>query len=103
MGKLIDATCEGNSLNLVLKCSRLDAASARDFKSEFLESWQDGISAIEIDFDAVDFIDSSGIGALLSAHKKLDGDGVVKLTRVKSQVKAVIELLRLNRIFEITE
>ncbi len=98
----MDSSADGTTLKIVLKCQRLDAACARDFKSEFLQSWQEGIRDIEINLESVTFIDSSGIGALLSAHKKLaPNEGHVILTQVKSQVQTVIELLRLNRIFEI--
>lgn len=93
---------EDRIMNISLEVSRLDAANMRDFKSEFAHAWQDGIQTITIDFSKVEFIDSSGIGALLSAHKKLDpSSGSVVLLNVREQVQAVIELLRLHRIFEI--
>jgi len=54
------------------------------------------------DLASLDFIDSSGVGALLSLYKRLPPPNPsVKLLRVKPTVQAVIELLRLHRIFEI--
>lgn len=89
-------------MNIALCQDRLDAASMREFKSEFAEAWREGVQKVVIDLSRVEFIDSSGIGALLSAHKKLDPvTGVVVLRHVREQVQAVIELLRLHRIFEI--
>ncbi|MEM6821011.1 MAG: STAS domain-containing protein [Verrucomicrobiota bacterium] len=102
MSDLLNSSLKENVLKLAFKISRLDASCARDLKAEFTEIWKDGIQSVEIDFSKVEFIDSSGIGALLSVHKKLDpNQGGVLLLNVQSQVQAVIELLRLHRIFEI--
>ncbi|MBC2606524.1 STAS domain-containing protein [Pelagicoccus albus] len=94
-------TVEG-TLSAEVGVARLDAASSRDFKKEMESLWGDNVTAVELDFSKVDFIDSSGVGALLGVYKRLpQGTGSVKLTKVKAPVQSVIELLRLHRIFEI--
>ena len=102
MGKITDIQIAGTALKLSVRARRLDAASARDFKLECEAAWQANIAAVEIDLGLVDFVDSSGIGALLSVYKKLPAQSSgVKLLRVKPAVQSVIELLRLHRIFEV--
>lgn len=94
-------TLEG-TLRAEVGVVRLDAASARDFKKEVDSLWSDGVTAVEFDFSKVEFIDSSGVGALLGVYKRLpQGSATVRLTNVKAPVQSVIELLRLHRIFEI--
>lgn len=97
---------EGQTLDGTLRAQvgvvRLDAASSRHFKKEIDSLWDDSVSAVEFDFSKVDFIDSSGVGALLGVYKRLpQGTASVRLTKVKAPVQSVIELLRLHRIFEI--
>jgi anti-sigma B factor antagonist len=102
MGKITDTQSAGTQLKITIRVRRLDAASARDFKLECEAAWQAATDVVEIDLGQVDFVDSSGIGALLSVYKRLPPQsGGVKLVRVKPAVQSVIELLRLHRIFEI--
>ncbi len=104
MPSLIEAHPDGSALKITLKVPRLDAAVARGFKQECEEAWADGINAVEIDLGVVQFIDSSGIGALLSIYKKLPaGSASVRLLRATPEVQSVIELLRLHRIFELVD
>lgn len=101
--KLVGST-EGNTLTLSVKVDRIDAASAREFKSEALEMVVASTETVVVDMEPVDFIDSSGIGALLSIQKKLGPKkNPLKLVRMKPQVQSVIELLRLHRVFEIAQ
>lgn len=94
-------TVEG-TLRAGVGVTRLDAASSRDFKREIDSLWSDTVNAVELDFSKVDFIDSSGVGALLGVYKRLPkGNATVRLRNVKAPVQSVIELLRLHRIFEI--
>jgi len=64
------------------------------------ELWQPEVERLTIDLRAVSFLDSSGVGALLSVYKKLPPDKPsVKLLNVQPPVQTVVELLRLHRIF----
>jgi anti-sigma B factor antagonist len=50
-----------------------------------------------INLDGVEYIDSSGIGALLSVHAELKKRGfALRLANVKGSVKRVIELTKLH-------
>jgi anti-sigma B factor antagonist len=102
MATLTETHLAGEVLTLNLKVSRLDAAVARTFKQEVEQVWSEKIKTVVIDMGPVGFIDSSGIGALLSIYKKLPPGGPsVRLTAVAPAVESVIHLLRLHRIFEI--
>lgn len=92
---------EGVTVNLSLEINLLDAAAAKQVKARLLSVPLDGVTRVVIDLGPVEFIDSSGIGALLSLCRRLPAGAVVQLTRVQAEVRAVLELLRLHRVFEI--
>jgi anti-anti-sigma factor len=103
MSPIIEGKIEDGVLHAALSVNRLDASSSQDFKKQVEAIWSPEVSRVELDFEKVDFIDSSGVGALLGVYKRLPGDEPnVRLKRVQAPVQSVIELLRLHRIFDIS-
>ncbi len=81
---------------------RLDIAVASDFRNALLELIGNGRRNLVVDLEGVSFIDSSGLGALVSALKTLKADGGlgdVRLAQVQEPVVALLEIIRLNRVF----
>ena len=102
MEEIFRAQVEEKSIHLKILKSRLDAASVGRFKEHIAEVWTKGLERADIDMADVEFIDSSGIGALLSVYRRFPkGANTVSLTGMRPQVQAVIELLRLHRIFQV--
>ena len=102
MNSIFEGKIDRDTLHVELGINRLDASASRDFKKEVDAIWSSEVTNVEMDFNRVEFIDSSGVGALLGVYKRLEGkDGHVRLTHVRAPVQSVIELLRLHRIFEI--
>jgi len=87
----------------IIKCKgRLDVNSAVDFKNRMKEIIDSGRSKITIDLGRVTFIDSTGLGALVSCLRAANQKGGdVKLCCLKPEIRMVIELTRLHRVFEI--
>jgi anti-sigma B factor antagonist len=56
---------------------------------------------IVLDLSEVDFIDSSGLGAIVTELKKVRPDGDIRLSGVRDRVKSLLELTRLEQYFEI--
>ena len=102
MSAILQGRIDNETLRMTLSVNRLDAAASRDFKREIDAIWSPEVTQVEFDFQQVEFIDSSGVGALLGVYKRVPEElGAVRLTGVKAPVQSVIELLRLHRIFEI--
>jgi anti-sigma B factor antagonist len=81
---------------------RLDAHNSNELKSQLMNLFEEGKTNIIIDLQHVRFIDSSGLGALVSGFKNAGSrDGSVKLCGLQKQVKSMFELTRLHRVFEI--
>jgi len=81
---------------------RLDIEVASGFRSMLLSLIEQGNRRLVVDLADVSFIDSSGLGALVSALKTLkrsDNGGDVRLARVQPPVVSLLEIIRLNRVF----
>jgi len=78
------------------------AATVPDFKAALDAAWNLSISRVILDMRSVEFIDSSGVGALLGIQKRLPFQGEpVTLCNAGPAVTGVLELLRLQRVFKI--
>ena len=81
---------------------RLDAHNSKELKDYLLERLENGEKELILDLTEVRFVDSSGLGALLSGHKNAGlREGRFALTGVQSRVQSMFELTRLTRVFEI--
>lgn len=87
---------------LIIKDERIDAHNSSELKDYILQMIERGENHIIVQLAHVRFIDSSGLGALLSGHKNtLAKSGRFALTNIQQQVLSMFELTRLNRVFEI--
>lgn len=85
-----------------VKEERLDAHNSGEFKTQMLNFFEEGKSNLIVDMAGVRFVDSSGLGALVSGYKNASArNGNLKLCGLQSQVKSMFELTRLHRVFEI--
>jgi len=88
---------------LSLKEERIDAHNSAELKDFFLKVLEEDTGRdLVIDLDRVQFIDSSGLGALLSALKNagLRSSGFI-LAGLQPRVRSIFELTRLHRVFDI--
>jgi len=87
---------------IYVKEERLDAHNSGELKSEMQKLYEGGAKNILVDLKDVRFIDSSGLGALVSGFKNaISHQGNLKLSSLQPQVKSMFELTRLHRVFEI--
>ncbi len=87
---------------LLLQEERIDAHNSGDLKEFVLGLLEKGEIQIVVQLDQVRFIDSSGLGALLSGHKNAETrSGKLSLVGLQPQVLSMFELTRLNRVFDI--
>jgi len=81
---------------------RLDAHNSDALKAKIKETFEGGVKSVLVDLAEVRFIDSSGLGALVSGFKNAVAfKGVLALTGFQDQVRSMFELTRLNRVFDI--
>ena len=86
---------------VVVPLAELDASNTSDFKRG-MAPLIDAQPKLALDLAAVRFIDSSGLGALLSCLRKLkEKGGDLKLFGMSAAGRGVFELVRMHRVFEI--
>lgn len=79
----------------------LDAANSGEFKHDMAPILESADKVV-IDLSGVRFVDSSGLGAMLSCLRQMTAKGGdLKLSGMTKQVRATFELVRMHRIFEI--
>lgn len=87
---------------LLVKEERLDAHNSDQLKQELGRLFEEGKTKVVVDLKDVRFIDSSGLGALVSGFKNASSrQAGFKLSSLQSQVKSMFELTRLHRVFDI--
>ena len=92
----------GGAVLLAVQEERLDAHNSSELKAQMLKLFEEGKNNLVIDLQAVRFVDSSGLGALVSGFKNASSrNGSLKLSGLQLQVKSMFELTRLHRVFEI--
>lgn len=83
-------TQNDTSLNIALE-GRLDTVTAPELEST-LESSLDNISELVLDFEKLDYISSAGLRVLLSAQKRMNRQGTMKVKNVNADIKEVFEI-----------
>ncbi|SNB46091.1 STAS domain-containing protein [Geobacter sp. DSM 9736] len=87
---------------IFVKEERLDAHNSGELKTEMQRLFAEGKKNVLVDLKDVRFIDSSGLGVLVSGFKNaISHQGNLKLSALQPQVKSMFELTRLHRVFEI--
>lgn len=86
---------------LQVEDSRIDAAGAIAFKEAVRQASEGGQDDVLLDLGAVDFIDSSGLGAVVAVMKALGPDRRLHLAGLRPAVAKVFRLTRMDSVFTI--
>jgi anti-sigma B factor antagonist len=92
---------EGDVAVVMLRGEYLDASIAEEFKRDITPVLEAN-SRVVFDMSALQFVDSAGLGAILSCLRRLSGaGGDLKLSGMSRAVRATFEIARMHRIFDI--
>jgi anti-sigma B factor antagonist len=81
---------------------RLDLSSASSLKEASKEALTGDARKMILNMDKVDFINSSGLGALVSILKEVrNSQGSMRLTNLAPYVREIFDITQLTNIFEI--
>lgn len=81
----------------------LDASNVRDFREGVQRLIKDKTRVV-LDMSQLKFVDSSGLGALISCLRDTNGrKGDFRLSNMSRSVLALFELMRMHRVFSIHE
>ena len=89
-----------NGVTVLAPTGRLDVAGAPALKYAIGEAVKNGPPKVVIDMEGVSFVDSTGLGSVISALKQIRGSqGELRLAAPNQQVRVVLELTTLDRVF----
>jgi anti-sigma B factor antagonist len=89
----------GNVATLIVLEPRLDAARGTELKDLVRSMVGDGHRSIVLDLSRVEFVDSTGPGAIVSSRKLVDRGGDLVLAGVSPSVLALFRLTRMDKVF----
>lgn len=81
--------------------ARIDAAVAIEFKDAMRNQTEDGPNLIVLDLSKVEFIDSSGLGAIVASMKNMGADRRLALAGLTPTVERVFKLTRMDSVFSV--
>ncbi len=85
---------------VVAPTGRLDVAGAPTLKDAISGLPKNGPAKVVIDMEGVSFVDSTGLGSVISVLKEIRGNqGELRLAAPNQQVRVVLELTTLDRVF----
>lgn len=97
----LDVSEIGGDLLVRVLDDRIDAAAAIQFRDAMRSATEAGHRRVVLDLARVTFVDSSGLGAIISAMKHLGGDRTLELAGLQPAVVKVFRLTRLDEIVKI--
>ncbi len=81
--------------------TRLDAAQAVRFKEGLRELSEGGADHIVLDMTDIAFMDSSGLGAVVTVMKQMGRSKTLELAALSTAVAKVFTLTRMDKVFVI--
>ncbi|MGI9123873.1 MAG: STAS domain-containing protein [Mycobacterium sp.] len=103
MGDWPTSTTESGAV-VIRTEGRLNMTAAPGLREQLHSLVQTGNTRVVVDLAAVDSIDSSGLGALISGLKLArQSGGDLRITAPNEQVMAVLDLTNLNRVLKASE
>ncbi len=80
---------------------RIDAAIAIQFKEDMRRETESDAARIVLDLAGVEFIDSSGLGAIVASMKQIGSERRLDLAGLQPVVEKVFRLTRMDTVFRL--
>ena len=80
---------------------RVDASSAVEFRGSLVQAVQESDGNVVLDVGAVEFIDSTGLSAIISALKVMHKDGKLAVSEACETIETLFKLTRMDKVFQL--
>lgn len=97
----LSVTQAGDTSVITIGDERIDAAAAVQFRDRMREEISSGDGHLLLDLTEVNFVDSSGLGAIVSIWKSMDTSRRFALCGLRPSVERVFRLTRLDEIITV--
>ena len=100
---VMDNTIENGKLRILLK-GEVDISTAPEFKTRLYELVGEGDKDIELFCEELSYIDSTGLGILVGALKRVKkNENSVYIYRLKENIKKLFRITGLDKVFILEE
>jgi anti-sigma B factor antagonist len=86
---------------LAIMDTRIDARVATEFKRRISDVIEGGSSRIALDLSKVEFVDSSGLGAIVTILKMVGRNGELSIAGARDTVLDLFRLTRMDKVFNL--
>ncbi len=95
---------KSDDVTLIEVEGQLIVGNRQELKQQVLEQLEGGDQKFVIDFANTGYIDSSGLGVLVSLSKKIrEQGGELRLSSLNEDLRTLFELTKLDTLFRITD
>lgn len=82
----------------------LDINSVKEFQEKAIEAYKDLDKDLILDLEKLDYIDSTGLGAIITIYKEVEAKAKkLKVINAKKNVRKLFFITELDSLFEIGE
>ncbi|EOC99440.1 STAS domain-containing protein [Caldisalinibacter kiritimatiensis] len=100
--KIIKNYDENKNCWIIKPIGEIDIYTSPEFKETLLDLIEKKNIDIVVDGEKLDYIDSTGLGVLISALKKAkENQKTVFLTNIKPNINKLFDITGLNKVFQI--
>lgn len=96
---LIESTIQGDQLLIEIRENRLESSIAPEFHEYVKKATPEGLQTLILDFETLDFIDSSGLGAIVAIKKSLPAEVDIRICCSNPNVINIFKLTRMDQVF----
>ncbi len=91
-------------VSIVAIDGQLIVSNRQELKQKMLEELDGGARKLLVDFTQTGYIDSSGLGVLVSLSKKIrEQGGALRLAGLNEDLRTLFELTKLDTLFQIAD
>jgi anti-sigma B factor antagonist len=95
---------DGDAVTVRLSGQLMGGSDALGFRNAVLASIERGARVIDLDMAEVTWVNSTGLGFLISAHLAAREKGCrLRLFRVTKRIASILSITRLNSVFDVVD
>ncbi len=95
---------KSDDVTLIEVEGQLIVGNRQELKQRVLEELEGGERRFVVDFQETGYIDSSGLGVLVSLSKKIrEAGGALRLAGLNEDLRTLFELTKLDTLFQIAD
>ena len=98
----LDVHSEGAGFTVIAVGGEIDVYTAPKLREKLISLVESGSYQLIVDMEAVEFLDSTGLGVLVGGLKRVRAhDGFIDLVCTQSRILRIFRITGLNRVFTI--